>query len=200
MGVGFFVLSGFTSFAGVSRLKTLSASARKSNSPSRGLPRCPARASRMANPVSLSSVRLSIVDSRTSSAVRCSFSLSPARSSARSSAKVCGSRLTMARSKTRNCAGVKEAGAFATMHSNVASRLFRNSSRRVCSASCSTCSRSNCCLRSPGQEMPLLCCDNRWNQGIMWNQGNWQVFSVGTPPLGSPREMCHCFVMLSRGD
>jgi hypothetical protein len=98
-------------------------------------------------PVSPSSLRVSMVESRTSSAVRCSFSFSPARSSARSSAKVYGSRLTMARSKTRNCADVNTAGAFAMMRSNVASRLFRNSSRRTCSTSCSACSRSNCCLR-----------------------------------------------------
>lgn len=91
MGVVFYVLVGIGSLAAVTGVNTNAASARKSNSPSRGMPGSPARASRMANPVRPSFVRASLVESRTSSAVCCSFSFSPARSSARSSAKVYGS-------------------------------------------------------------------------------------------------------------
>ena len=75
-------------FFGGGGANTLSASVRKSNSPSRGMPTCPASARRRAKRVSSSSAVVSMVESSTSSALRCSFSLSPATSSARSSAKV----------------------------------------------------------------------------------------------------------------
>jgi hypothetical protein len=84
-GITVLTFLGLASFVDCGRTKAVLASAKKSNSPSRGMPQCPAKASRRANSVSLSSVRISTVDSRTSAAVRCSFLLSPAMSSACSS-------------------------------------------------------------------------------------------------------------------
>jgi hypothetical protein len=69
-----FALFGFATSASGGGVNLGSASARKWNYPSRGIPLSAARARWMANPVNLSSVRLSIVESRTSSTVRCSFS------------------------------------------------------------------------------------------------------------------------------
>jgi len=88
LGFGCLVFRSAAFFFGGGGANTLSASVRKSNSPSRGMPTCPASARRRAKRVSLSSAVASMVESSTSSALRCSFSLSAAMPSARSSAKV----------------------------------------------------------------------------------------------------------------
>ena len=91
-----FVLAVFfaATFLGCWGKKALSASARKSKSPSRGMSVCPVRASRRARPVSFSSGRLARVDARTSSGVCWLLSLSPMMDAAsrRPSARRCSNR------------------------------------------------------------------------------------------------------------
>ena len=87
-GVGCLAFFAAAFFVGCGGTNTVSTLVRKSNSPSRGMPTCPASARRKAKRVSLSSAVASMVECSTSSALRCSFSLSAAMFSWKSSAKV----------------------------------------------------------------------------------------------------------------